>query len=165
MAHYLLLPLLIVLLAPLPSPQRNLPPLAKTVRGESNFGAHVMIYGDHDYRFLWGIIVPKDTMKSISYSDVPAPHCTVELRSGISLEFVKDDVTITNGTAKKTLPLKPHTVYLVQDNLSLLNSSDLSGIKLVLQTEYDSDDEPCGTAVAGCDVPENVFARFGKQGF
>jgi hypothetical protein len=85
------------------APQKTpsgLPPMAATVRGEHNFGEHVIIYGDYGGRFLWGIVFPRDTMTSISYGEAPEPHCTLKLQTGITLEFRKNEVEVTRATRK-----------------------------------------------------------------
>jgi len=146
------------------STTRGLPPLAKTVRGEENFGEHVMIYGDYDNRFIWGIVFPRDTMTSISYTEVPEPRNVLELRSGISLVFVKNQLTVTKGTRKMRMRLKPYTIYLMNEDLSVQSSDDLSGIKLIPKTTYDWRTGLHAT-VSDCVIPDDLYARFGKNGF
>ncbi len=160
----ILLPLLALLTVASCSTTQCLPPLAKTVRGEENFGEHVMIYGDYSNHFIWGIIFPRDTMTSISYTEVPEPKNVLELHSGITLVFVKNDVLVTKGSKKITLRLKPYTIYLINDDLSVQSSSDLSGIKVIQKTEYAWEDQRYVT-VPDCVVPDDLYVRFGKNGF
>jgi hypothetical protein len=144
-----------------PSP---LPPLAATVRGEHNFGHHVIIYGEYAERFLWGIVFPRDTMTSISSKEVPECYSAIKLQSGITLEFRGNEVTITRASRKVTLELEPNTIYLMNDDLSATRSKDLSDIRLDpkrVWSRWVNDYITVNDLV----LPKNLEERFGKNGF
>ena len=103
-------------------------------------------------------------MTSISYTEVPEPRNVLELRSGISLVFVKNQLTVTKGTRKMRMRLKPYTIYLMNEDLSVQSSDDLSGIKLIPKTTYDWRTGLHAT-VSDCVIPDDLYARFGKNGF
>jgi hypothetical protein len=147
-----------------PTAQGQIPPVAATVRGEHNFGEHVMIYGDYRERFLWGIIFPRDTLTSISSTEVPEPGTIVMLRSGINLAFISNSVTITRSMNKVRMDLKSGTVYLIDENLSAQNSEDVSGIRLEpkrVWSRWANDYVITHDLV----LPQNLERRFGKQNF
>jgi hypothetical protein len=145
-------------------PATYLPPLAATVRGEHNFGDHVIIYGDYEERFLWGIVFPRDTMTSISSGEVPEPHCTCKLKSGITLEFRKNEVTLTKAPRQAVLKLEPSTICLMNDDLSTRLSKDLSGIRLDpkrVWSRWVNHD----ITVYDLVLPQDLPKRFGKNDF
>ena len=149
------------------SPQQALtkiPVMAATVRGELNFGDHVMIYGDHAERFVWGIVFPRDTLTSISSTEVPDPRTTIKLRSGITLGFVNNEVTVTKLTNTMTMTLKPQTIYLMHENLSTTSSTDLTGIRLVSKRVWS---RWATNYITTYDLilPQNLPKRFGKHDF
>jgi hypothetical protein len=146
------------------STTKELPPLAKTVRGEENFGEHIMIYGDYDNQFIWGIVFPRDAMTSISYTEVPEPRNVIKLRSGITLLFVKNEISITKGAKSKMMRLNPYTLYLMNEDLSVSVSKDLSGIKFVPKVEHTWEDKQYVTN-QDLMLPPDLYVRFGKVSF
>ncbi len=145
----------------------DLPPIAETVRGSHNFGdnaKHVMIYGDYENKFVWGIVFPRDTLASISSTMVPEPTTTIELQSGITLAFVKNEVTISQGSRNLKMALKPQTIYLMQDDFSIKSSEDVSGFRLVPKKRWNRYVDQYITT-HDLVVPNSLSMRFGKQAF
>ena len=123
-----------------------------------------MIYGDYDNQFIWGIVFPRDAMTSISYTEVPEPRNVIKLRSGITLLFVKNEISITKGAKSKMMRLNPYTLYLMNEDLSVSVSKDLSGIKFVPKVEHTWEDKQYVTN-QDLMLPPDLYVRFGKVSF
>ena len=137
-------------------PPRDLSDLATTLRGSHNLGEHVMNYGDDNHRFLWGIIFPRDSLTYMSFR-------TIKLRSGITLDFNQNDVTVGHDGRTITVRLRTDTIYLINEDLSIESSKKLSGIKLKKFYDRSSDEEV--TNPQDLEVPEGLYRRFGRKSF
>jgi hypothetical protein len=141
-----------------------IPFLEKTVQGSHNFGNHVMIYGAHEQKFVWGIVFASDTLSSISSTEVPDRHTTIKLKSGIVLAFTKNALTLTKGVKKVTMKLRPQTIYLLHADFSAKTSKDISDINLVPRRIWSRDTNNFMTT-HDLVLPKNIHERFGIESF
>ena len=71
----------------------DLPPLGTTLQGMQRFGDYEVIYGAHEHRFLFGILIYRDPF-TLEH------HATLQLHSGITCEFITNEVAVTKSTTQ-----------------------------------------------------------------
>jgi hypothetical protein len=86
-------------------------------------------------------------------------------QSGIGIQRLNNTVTVTNATKKVTFEIKPKTIYLIDTNLDLQKSEDLSGVEIVphqVQSGGHHGEPPAGTWITEYDLklPDDLYSRF-----
>ena len=126
-------------------------------------GNHVVIYKSPNNKFVWGIILREHEGGGPYYSS--PVKTTVSLRGGDTLELATNELTISSNGIKATQKMKPSTIYLLEENLSVQECDNLSGVELVPRQVQDGGHDgepPAGTYITVYDLklPDDIYDRF-----
>jgi hypothetical protein len=137
----------------------ELPPLHKTIQGMQRFGDYEVIYGEDGHRFLFGVLIYRDPFTSLSKAS--SQQTTLQLQSGITLAFVTNEVTVARATKKVTTELKPFRIYLMNKDLSMASSANISDIELRPRRVWSRSAKDYLT-VDDLVLPKDLLKRFGQ---
>jgi hypothetical protein len=89
-------------------------------------------------------------------------------QSGIGIKLSNNRMTITNSTKTVTFEMEPKTIYLIDTNLDLQETKDLSGVELVPVREQSGGhhgEPPKGTWIndSALHLPDDLLGRFKPQ--
>ena len=136
--------------------------LPETTSGYQLVGNRVVINKkSRDNKFVWGIILREHEGGGAYYSS--PVRTTVTLRGGGSLELATNELTISGNGTNTTHKMKPYTIYLLGEDLSLQSSDDLSGIEFVPRQVWSRGHggEPGGyVTVYDLNLPKDIYNRF-----
>jgi hypothetical protein len=93
------------------------------------FGDYQVIYAEHEHRYLFGVLIYHDPFTSLTTAVKPEQPTTLQLQSGTTIVFSTNEITVTKDTKKVTTELRPFTTYLLNEDLSMTSSTDVSGIR------------------------------------
>ena len=136
--------------------------LTKITPGYQTVDEHGVLYKADNNQFIWGVILPRgDTLGLCYFSPTEA---TASFSSGIALQLLKNELTVTNSAKKVTMRVKPNTIYLLNSDLTIKSSEDLSGIHFVPRKQWSRDANGYVT-IYDLEFPTNFYARFGQKDF
>ena len=124
---------------------------------------HSLFCRTENDQWNWGIIVPTWEVPGMWLGKTNAG--AIYYKSGIGIQRFNNTVTITNSTKTVTFEIEPKTIYLIDTNLVLQKTKDLSGLKIVrnrVQSGGHDGEPPAGTWITEYDLqlPVNLLDRF-----
>jgi hypothetical protein len=135
---------------------KELPDLTKITPGWQIVDDRGVIYKSSDNRFVWGIVFPSD--EEVNSCEFSSTKSTLNSHS-FNLQLVNNKLTISSGTKSITIEIKPNTVNLLNTNLTIQSSADISGIQLVPRKQWSRDANDYVT-VYDLKFPKDFYNRF-----
>lgn len=126
-------------------------------------GNRVVIYKSPNDKFVWGIVLRAHEGAGLYYGGPVKTEIT--LRGGDSLELTRNELRILSNGTTNTQTMKPYTIYLLEEDLSIQQCNDLSGIELVprqVPSGGHAHESPLGTynTVYDLKLPDDIYKRF-----
>ena len=131
--------------------------LTKITPGYQTVGDRGVLYKAANNQFLWGIILPSG--ESLGTCFFSPEKATANLQSGIFLQLVNNSLTISNSRKSVTIDIKTNSIYLLNSDLKIYSSENLSGIQLVPRKQWSRDSYGYVT-VYELKFPDKFFERF-----
>ena len=126
-------------------------------------GNHGVIYKSPNNKFIWEIILREHEGGGSSFS---SPNKTTQtLRGGGTLELITNELTVSSNGRKTVQKMKPYRIYLLEEDLSVQECDNLSGVELVprqVQSLEHDGEPPAGTYITVYDLkfPDDIYSRF-----
>ena len=131
--------------------------LTKITPGYQTVDDRGVLYKADNDQFLWGIILPSgESLGTCSFSP---EKTTANFQSGIVLQLVNNSLTISNSGNSVTIEIKTNSIYLLNADLTISSSEDLSGIQFVPRKQWSRESNGHVT-IYDLKFPQNFYDRF-----
>jgi hypothetical protein len=117
---------------------------------------HSLFYEAQSNQWVWGIIMP-DT--GVPKWDARPTNAWAVYPSGIGFQLVNNTLTITNRSKKVTIQIKQKAIYMLDSDLTIRGSENLSGLQIISKRIWTSQGE---ATISKPELPENIFERFDR---